>query len=387
MEDSMESTMQCAAELESSPAGSGVQIGFALPLNSESRWSDMLAVLISTDAGPMCRVLGLDVDPEQVVVHRELTLNAANRPDLVLKLAGKPLAVLEAKVMAGIGPQQLERYYDAEPNANAYALVFPESFVVDVEDTPPWRGISWERILEAYFTSGNEWAALAAKSWLDHIAARLPRLGPDAIWNGLVEGEGFVVAMRARMSWLFGQLGRDVRISTGLRGSSAGVSWILSLWAETAVPGYRIKVEIEENLPVRRYPAIHRGANRHKALGPSAKVMLWQGGVTSSAGFDWNHLEALWPSMAAARDDWVRNSPNPKAGHEKAGIARIRASGVPKWVGIGFGEAQTRISGSCMFGARIQFPSDITLGQMSKEITRLSDLTKQLAEVQYKPAD
>jgi hypothetical protein len=86
----MESTIQRSAEMESSPAGSGVKIGFALPLNSENRWSDMLAVLVSTDAGPICRVLGLDVDPEQVVVHRELSLNAANRPDVVLKWRGQP---------------------------------------------------------------------------------------------------------------------------------------------------------------------------------------------------------------------------------------------------------------------------------------------------------
>jgi hypothetical protein len=383
----MESTIQRSAEMESSPAGSGVKIGFALPLNSENRWSDMLAVLVSTDAGPICRVLGLDVDPEQVVVHRELSLNAANRPDVVLKLAGATLAVLEAKVMAGIGPRQLDRYYEAEPNAIAYAFVFPASLAVDVEATPPWRGISWEKILEAHLESESEWVTLAAKSWLDHMAARLPRVGTDTVWNALTEGEDFVVAMRARMSWLFGQLGRDVRNTAGLTGSSAGISWVLSLWAETAVPGYWIKVEIEESLPVRNYPAVHRAANRYKALGPSAKVMLWQGSVSSSDGFDWNYLQALWPTMAAARDDWVRNSPNRKAEHEKAGIAQMRAAGVPRWVGIGFGEAQARISGSCMFGARIQFDADTSLGHMSQEISRLSDLARLLAEVQYKPAD
>lgn len=370
----------------SEPESKGIQIGFVLPLNSENRWSDMLAVLFASDPGPMCKVLELDVDASEVMVHRELTIDPASRPDFVLKLGDKPLAVLEAKVLAGLGVRQLERYYDAEPSAAIYALVYPEAFEVNLDNRSPWKGISWEAILHAYAKSENPWVAGTARAWQDHLAASLPRLGGDTVWDDLLEGEDFVIAMRARICWLSRQL-TDATISHEVSGSSAGVSWILSLYAETSVPGYWIKVEIEESLPVRNYPARHRSANRYKARGPSAKVMLWQGNVCTSANFDWDYLRTLWPTMDEFRQDWVRNSPNRKAEHEKAGLARIRAAGVPRWVGVGFGEAQARIKRSCMFGARIQFPRDVTLAQMSTEITHLGQLAKTLADVPYSPAD
>ena len=44
-------------------AGMDIEIGHALPLHSENRWSDMLAVLAATDAVPLLANLNLQVDP------------------------------------------------------------------------------------------------------------------------------------------------------------------------------------------------------------------------------------------------------------------------------------------------------------------------------------
>lgn len=40
-------------------------IGLALPINSETRWSDLLAVMVATDPEPACKLLGLEVDPAE----------------------------------------------------------------------------------------------------------------------------------------------------------------------------------------------------------------------------------------------------------------------------------------------------------------------------------
>lgn len=152
------------------------------------------------------------------------------------------------------------------------------------------------------------------------------------------------------------------------------------LYAQTPALGYTITVEIEENLPVRDYPKYFTAGGR-QLLGPSAKVCLCQEDVATSADFDWNYLLRLWPVMQQARDDWVRNAARPKAAHDREGHARIVAAGARPFLGIGFGEAQAKINGVCMFGARIQFPADIALADMSAEIARLSDLTLDLAQI------
>lgn len=38
------------------------------------------------------------------------------------------------------------------------------------------------------------------------------------------------------------------------------------------------------------------------------------------------------------------------------------AAGGPSFLGFGFGDAQTRLTGGCMFGARFQLPADVTFG-------------------------
>jgi hypothetical protein len=56
------------------------------------------------------------------------------------------------------------------------------------------------------------------------------------------------------------------------------------------------------------------------------------------------------------------------------------AAGAPAFLGIGFGEAQAINENFCMFGARLQFPASITLGEVSSEIPALADLTLKLAQ-------
>jgi hypothetical protein len=205
-------------------------------------------------------------------------------------------------------------------------------------------------------------------------------VGPGTRWNDLRRKEDFVIAMRARMSWLYSQINAPAGVEHDLVASSAGVSWVARLYAKTPVPGYSIMTEIEEYLPVRDWPKYFT-ADGHQPLGPSAKVCLYQEGVETSAGFDWDYLHRLWPVMEQARTDWVRRAPRPRAAHDREGYKRIVAAGAPAFLGIGFGDAQTKINQFCMFGARIQFPADSTLSEISSEIAALAELTLKLAQV------
>jgi hypothetical protein len=355
-------------------------LGFALPLRSEAHWSDLLAVLIATDPFPFAKVLGLRQDLAGVQVRREAAVDRGSRPDIVLAAGGSCIAVVEVKVLAGLGARQLERYREAEPGAEAYALVYPEHLPVLPRDAGRWQGVTWERVLESYEGSGHPWAAATARAWRCHLDAALPKVGPQTRWDDLSQGEDFVIAMRARMAWLARQAEVPAGVEHDLVSSAAGVSWVARLYAETPVPGYWVMTEVEENLPVRDYPPF-AGADGRGPRGPSAKVCLYQYGVTTSAGFDWEYLLRLWPFMEQARSDWVRHAARPKAAHDREGHERIVAAGAPRFLGIGFGDAQTRINKACMFGARIQFPPGITLTQLSSEFAKLGELTFQLSQV------
>ena len=146
-----------------------------------------------------------------------------------------------------------------------------------------------------------------------------------------------------------------------------------------AVPGYLIMTEVEEYLDNRKYPKCYT-SDGVQPLGPSVKVCLYQEGVATSAGFDWDYLHRLWPIMEQARKGWVRNAAQPKAAHDRAGYERIVAAGAPAFLGIGFGDTQARNENFCMFGARLQFPASITLAEFSREIPALADLILKLAK-------
>lgn len=124
-------------------------LSFALPLHSETHWSDMLVVLIATDPVPLFSAIGNCYDPATLVVTREASVDDADRPDIVLTAAGNRVAVIEVKVLAGLGPSQLERYHEAVPGAGVYALVYPERLAVPLHDAGPWQELTWEKLLRA----------------------------------------------------------------------------------------------------------------------------------------------------------------------------------------------------------------------------------------------
>lgn len=315
-----------------------IPIGHILDVHNENRWSDLLAVLIEADPSQATDLIGA-VPPESAVrVERESRGAGRDRLDLVVLLDDSVQAVIEVKVFSGLGPAQLDRYAAAVP-AKRYVFVHPERLAVYVGSNSAWQVVSWEQILERFCSSAQPWVCETARAWRDHLSSAVPSVDAETRWCDLAEGEDFVVALRARMSWVYGQLSPPPPIEFDLVPSSAGVSWITRMWCPASRPGYYAMVEAEENLPVRNYPK-WAGASRNRARGPSIKVVLLQTGVSTSADFDWGYLAAMWPVMAAARDDWVTNTPRPRAAHDRASWTAMVANGGPRHLGVGFGEAQ-----------------------------------------------
>ncbi|MGY2079891.1 PD-(D/E)XK nuclease family protein [Modestobacter sp. SYSU DS0657] len=351
-----------------------------VPLGSENRWSDLLATLIETDPSAVADLLLLpQVDACSVRVRREAPGLGRDRIDLIISVDGEIRCVIEAKVLSGLGYGQLQRYGDAYPDVHNRVFVFPERLPVHIGEQAGWREMTWEQLLRGLAVSEDAWVAHTAGEWLAHLERSMPQLGSETRWNDLNDGEDFVIAMRARMSWVYRQLSPAAPIGHDLVGSSAGVSWVTRMYLPAAADGYWIYVEAEENLPVRDFPALAgRGV---EPLGPSVKVTLQQAGVRTSAGFNWDYLLAMWPTMAAARSDWVQATARPKAAHDRANWKEMVNQGGPRYLGIGFGDAQAKAHGSCMFGARFQLPPDVTLGQVAESLTATTDLMVDMAAV------
>jgi len=282
-----------------------IPIGHLLPLASENRWSDLLAVFIEADPATASVAFGLSPPLSAPRVRREARGSGKDRIDLLVWDRDVLRAVVEVKVLSGLGRRQLDRYRAAHPDAGAYLLVFPQRLPLHLCAGSGWTGLTWDEVLAVFGRSPNAWVVQTAASWRSHLQAALPNVGPTTRWNGLRSGEDFAIALRARMSWVYGAMHPPPPIVHDLVESAAGVSWVARMTLPARQPGYLIRVEAEENLPDRDFPK-YASATGHAPRGPSVKICLVQTAVTTSAGFDWdNYLRSLWQIMGPARDDWV----------------------------------------------------------------------------------
>ncbi|WP_266038509.1 hypothetical protein [Lentzea sp. NEAU-D7] len=343
----------------------------------------MVATLIELDPDPVADLLGLGDLPAHVSVEREASAGSGGRVDLLISVGNEKRCVAEAKVLSGLGLDQLRRYRDHFAGVPHHVLITLEHFPIDVPSSAGWRSVRWEDLLRALSRSSVPLVAQTASTWLSYVDGEMPRLSAGTRWNDLRDGEGFVIAMRARMAWVYRQLRPPPDVEHDLVSSSAGQSWVARLYAPARKPGYWVHVEAEERLSVQAYPK-HAGDPRWGSVqGPSVKVCLMQRDVRTSADFDWTYLRSLWPTMEAARHDWVSTSANPKAPHDRAAWKQMIADGGPRHLGIGFGEKQAKQRGQCMFGARFQLPADATLGTIAAELNSTSKLLLELAALPY----
>lgn len=168
-------------------------------------------------------------------------------------------------------------------------------------------------------------------------------------------------------------------------GSSSGVSWVTRMHVPTAQPDYWVRLEAEERLPNRVYPK-SVGQQTHRPLGPLVKICLVQTNVDTSANFNWNYLHAIPPAIAGGRADWMSTRPaRQRAKHDREGWQRMVTAGAPSFLGFGFGDAQTRLTGECMFGARFHLPADVTLGEVVVELDSSGGMLRTMGAVTPPP--
>lgn len=322
-------------------------------------------------------------DPNDLIVQREVS-SGRNRPDLVItSTAGNAVGVIEVKLLSALGNRQLARYEAGVPEAEredtTFLLVHPERLPIPVDDRPRWQALSWEAVLGAFARSGDAWTAATAQAAIRHLDTALPDVGAETSWRQIPAGEDFVVALRARQSWIYRQILDPPRGYKDLLSSSAGVSWVNVVRIPTGRPGYSIIFEAEETLTVRDWPKF-AGQDHRVPRGPSVRLCLIQEGVSTSADFDWDWLLHLWTAyMAQADKPWVMNSSNPRAAHDRAGRDRMRQLGAPKHLGIGYGEGQVRWTGECMFGARY-FLGDVNLQAVANDLNETTELALTMAD-------
>lgn len=78
---------------------------------------------------------------------------------------------------------------------------------------------------------------------------------------------------------------------------------------------------------------------------------------------------------------WAGDSARPNTPHDREGWESILAQGAPSHVGIGFGDAQDKISGRCLFGVRFQLQPDVELSGLQDKLQGQIPLLLPLTEI------
>ncbi len=381
-------------------------LGFVIPPTSENRWSDLLASFIATDPTPMAQLLGCQVDSvrREVLVRggarRKGAATRADRLDLLLSHRSVETAAIEAKLLAPLGADQLDRYAASWPTAGHWVLHLGRFPMVGAE-LRGWRSVTWEAVLDAYAASRNPWVALTARTWRRQVDGVVPVVGPETRWNDVpADVGGFEVALRARLAWLHQEVGlHEWEVGHDLVVAANGGSWVLRLWLTPPLGplgNLYVTAEVSEGMPS---PAWRRDPSRDFAdrlEGPRFLVGLRVEGVVSSADFPWETLRRMFhgtvfttqegelgsatPVLVDTSRAWSTRQAQPRHPIDRANHADVQSRGAPAWLGQGYGMAMAKQGGACIFGARFALRPDVTTGHVLAELGRVVDLLTSMRE-------
>ena len=363
-------------------------LSFFIPAANENRWSDVLALLISTDPKPISRFVG--AEPQAVrreVVAPGQVARTSDRLDLLLLRDGRQLAAIEAKLLADLGPQQLARYEAAFPDADSHFVLHLKDLPLNLRAAPRWQSLTWESVLAAYSDSSHPWVAATARAWLNQLGTLVPHVSADTVWNDVPDdAAGFELALRARIAWLANRMNGWCDLEHDLEPSSGGGAWVAAMRAGSSSPGHRVIAEIQEGMPARTWRLDPESSYRTRVTGPVVLVGLSQAGVSTSADFDWPLLRLLFADrivdhMGHVIDGrkWQTTSANPRDATDRANWQATVAAGAPKWLGKGYGMATARTHAVCAFGARIQIAPHRTLAEIDVELQQLQSLVADMS--------
>ena len=358
-------------------------LSFVVPGAGENRWSDLLAVLLTTDPTPLATLLGVEFD----TVRREVTVpgstgRKADRLDLLLLAAGTAVAAIEVKLFSDLGPRQLTRYLSAFPDAGTYRVLHLHDLPVNLRAMQPWGSLTWEAVLDAYTVSPNTWVATTARAWRTQLATLVPHVDAATVWNDVPDdAPGMELALRARIAWLAARMDSWCNLDHDLDPSSGGGNWAARMWAPASTPGHFVTAEIQEGMTAYEWRPDPDHPYRQRLKGPVVLLGVRQDHVTTSAEFDWPLLHRLYAEHILDTDGtplpgftWQTTSAGPRDLTDKTNWQSIVDAGAPTWLGKGWGMKVAQSTRSCLFGARLTIAPSCTLGEIDAEIARLEPL-------------
>jgi len=363
---------------------------FLLSINSENAWSDLLATLMETDQATTRSVLGLRCDGGFIVrreVSRSRTRGTSDRPDLVVESGGRTVAIIEVKLLAGLGDEQLERYSeyvsDADREQCRFAAVSLQRLRLDTTHAARWQNQTWEQLLEPFASSTVEWVAVTAGAWLAHISSQVPAVDGTTVWND-IEGVELYLGLRLRSAYLYENVVVPNGSSRSVRETGSGGLYVAIVDSPIPDSGYTVRWEATESLPTQDVGRLTDGRGLR---GVDVRFFLVQQGVTTSRGYDWDRLSRLWRTFLEPETwiPWRTGVPKKKVDWERDGVARLHASGVPNFVGVGYGEGQAKLSGEVEFGARFVLPPTTTLKDASDALSRVALIGSRMAQHSVPP--
>ncbi|MGW3443908.1 PD-(D/E)XK nuclease family protein [Streptomyces sp. NPDC001076] len=363
---------------------------FLLSINSENAWSDLLATLMNADQAITRSVLGIEAfGPLQIrrEVSKPRDRKASDRPDLVVEANGQVVAVVEVKLLAGLGSEQLERYYKyvAEEDRNdcQFVTVSLRRIRLDTTHAQGWQNLTWEELIAPFTSSPMPWAATTATAWASHIESQVPEVDGDTVWNQ-IDGIDLYLALRLRAAYMYDNVTLPGGSSKSIQEIGSGGLYVAIVDAPIPGSGYTVRWEATESLPTQDVGKLAGGSGLR---GVDVRFFLVQQQVTSSKAYDWDYLALLWQEYLA-QEDWIPWRPHPPRKTlqwEKDGVARLKELGAPAFLGNGYGEGQAKLSGEVEFGARFVLPPSTTLKEAAEVLSRVAVIGSRMAQHATQP--
>lgn len=367
-----------------------LDLRFLLSINSENAWSDLLATLMQADPATTRSLLSIDGDLP-LTVRREVAksrgLKTSDRPDLVVESGGRVLAVIEVKLLAGLGAEQLERYWsfvdEAERADCQFVAVSLQRIRLDTAHAAEWQNMTWEELIARYVSSPLSWVSETATAWMAHIESRVPAVDGRTVWNE-IEGIDPYLALRLRSAFIYDNVDVPVGSSKSMVEIGSGGLYVAIVDAPIQGCGYSVRWETTESLPTQDVGRLSDGSGLR---GVETRFFLVQQNVTTSRNYNWDHLSLLWHTYLGFEEwiPWRMNPPQKKVQWERDGVARLKSLDCPKFLGSGYGEGQAKLSGEVEFGARFVLPPTTTLQEATDVLSRVALIGSRMAEHPISP--
>ena len=249
-------------------------------------------------------VLGIDA-VGLLQIRREVSKSrgrkASDRPDLVVEANGQVVAVVEVKLLAGLGIEQLERYYryvaEEDRDDCRFVAVSLQRIRLDTTHAQDWQNLTWEELIAPFASSRVPWAATTATAWTSHIESQVPEVDGHTIWNQ-IDGIDLYLALRLRAAYMHDNVALPGGSSKAIREIGSGGLYVAIVDAPIPGSGYTVRWDATESLPTQE---VGKLVDSSGLRGVDFRFFLVQQRVTSSKAFDWDHLVPLRQEYLAQR--------------------------------------------------------------------------------------